>query len=128
MPSKLLPQSLDNRYEGHRLALWLFGIVVFLRIAQSLAVIFNGYDTAVQADGFPLDELRVQYIKSRAPVFSQWPDAKRIFLPGGLVPKAGDIFVQADLARTMRELVRAERLGSKSVRNGRHDGLMAARD
>lgn len=80
------------------------------------------------ADGFPLDELRVQYIKSRAPVFSQWPDAKRIFLPGGLVPKAGDIFVQADLARTMRELVRAERLGSKSVRNGRHAGLMAARD
>ena len=55
MPSKLLPQSLDNRYEGHKLALWLFGIVVFLRIAQSLAVIFNGYDTAVQADGFPLD-------------------------------------------------------------------------
>ena len=35
--------------------LWLFGFVVFLRIAQSLAVIFNGYNTAVQADGFPLD-------------------------------------------------------------------------
>ena len=80
------------------------------------------------ADGFPLDELRVQYIKNRAPVFSQWPDAKRIFLPGGVVPKVGDIFVQADLARTMRELVRAERLASKSVRNGRHAGLMAARD
>ena len=80
------------------------------------------------ADGFPLDELRVQYIRNRAPVFSQWPDAKRIFLPGGVVPKVGDIFVQADLARTMRELVRAERLASKSVRNGRHAGLMAARD
>src|SRR5215468_2345953 len=26
------------------------------------------------ADGFPLDELRVQYIKSRSPIFSQWPD------------------------------------------------------
>src|SRR6185369_4869622 len=24
------------------------------------------------ADGFPLDELRVQYIRNRAPVFSQW--------------------------------------------------------
>lgn len=80
------------------------------------------------ADGFPLDELRVQYIRNRAPVFSQWPDAKRIFLPGGVVPKVGDIFVQADLARTMRELVRTERLASKSVRNGRHAGLMAARD
>ena len=29
------------------------------------------------ADGFPIDELRVQYIKTRAPIFSQWPDAKR---------------------------------------------------
>jgi len=80
------------------------------------------------ADGFPIDELRVQYIKTRAPIFSQWPDAKRVFLPGGEIPKAGDIFVQADLARTLRAIVRAERLASKGTRNGRHAGLMAARD
>src|SRR5712691_7422395 len=43
------------------------------------------------ADGFPIDELRVQYIKTRAPIFSQWPDAKRIFLPNGAVPNVGDI-------------------------------------
>src|SRR5258705_5048955 len=41
------------------------------------------------ADGFPIDELRVQYIKTRAPIFSQWPDAKRIFLPNGAVPRSG---------------------------------------
>lgn len=80
------------------------------------------------ADGFPIDELRVQYIKTRAPIFSQWPDAKRVFLPGGEIPKVGDIFVQADLARTLREIVRAERLASKSTRNNRRAGLMAARD
>ena len=86
-------------------------------------------EPAIQlADGFPIDELRVQYIKTRAPIFSQWPDAKRIFLPGGEVPKPGDIFVQADLARTLREIVRAERLASKGTRNNRHAGLMAARD
>src|ERR1051325_10140690 len=51
------------------------------------------------ADGFPIDELRVQYIQTRAPIFSQWADAKRIFLPNGKVPVVGDIFVQADLAR-----------------------------
>jgi gamma-glutamyltranspeptidase / glutathione hydrolase len=77
------------------------------------------------ADGFPIDELRVEYIKTRAPVFSQWPEAKRIFLPNGAVPKPGDIFVQADLARTMRALVNAER---QAARRGRHAGLMAARD
>jgi gamma-glutamyltranspeptidase/glutathione hydrolase len=80
------------------------------------------------ADGFPIDELRVQYIRTRSPIFTQWADAKRVFLPGGEVPKVGDIFVQADLARTLREIVRAERLGSKGTRNNRHAGLMAARD
>ena len=86
-------------------------------------------EPAIQlADGFPIDELRVQYIKTRAPIFSQWPDAKRVFLPGGEIPKVGDLFVQADLARTLREIVRAERLASKGTRNNRHAGLMAARD
>src|SRR5215813_347371 len=86
-------------------------------------------EPAIQlADGFPIDELRVQYIKTRASIFSQWPDAKRIFLPNGEVPKPGDLFVQADLARTLREIVRAERLASRGTRNNRHAGLMAARD
>jgi gamma-glutamyltranspeptidase/glutathione hydrolase len=80
------------------------------------------------ADGFPIDELRVQYIRTRAPIFSEWPDAKRLFLPNGEVPKVGDLFVQANLARTLREIVRAEKLGSRGVRNNRHAGLMAARD
>src|SRR3989442_14753512 len=61
------------------------------------------------ADGFPIDELRVEYIRTRAPIFSQWADAKRIFLPNGAVPKVGDAFVQADLARTLRAIVAAEK-------------------
>ena len=77
------------------------------------------------ADGFPIDELRVQYIATRAPIFSQWPDAKRIFLPGGQVPKVGDVFVQADLARTLRSIASTER---RSAGRGRHAALMAARD
>jgi len=86
-------------------------------------------EPAIQpADGFPIDELRVQYIKTRSPIFAQWADARRVFLPNGEAPKVGDIFVQADLARTLREIVRAERLASKGTRNNRHAGLMAARD
>jgi len=77
------------------------------------------------ADGFPIDELRVQYIQTRAPILSQWPDAKRVFLPNGRAPKVGDVFVQADLARTLRSIVAAERQNS---RRGRHLALMAARD
>ena len=86
-------------------------------------------EPAIQlADGFPIDELRVQYIRTRSSVFSQWADAKRVFLPNGEIPKVGDIFVQADLARTLREIVRAEKLASRGSRNARHAGLMAARD
>lgn len=88
------------------------------------------------ADGFPIDELRVQYIKTRAPIISQWPDAKRVFLPNGAVPSVGDIFVQADLARTLREIVAAEKRGStlrgvhgRDARaTSRHAGLLGARD
>ena len=80
------------------------------------------------ADGFPIDELRVQYIKTRGPVFTQWADAKRVFMPNGVVPKVGDIFVQADLARTLRAIVAAETRVSRQTKNRRHLGLMAARD
>ena len=39
-------------------------------------------EPAIQlADGFPIDELRVQYIRTRSSIFSQWADAKRIFFP-----------------------------------------------
>jgi gamma-glutamyltranspeptidase/glutathione hydrolase len=80
------------------------------------------------ADGFPIDELRVQYIKTRGSVFAQWADAKKVFMPNGEVPKVGDVFVQTDLARTLRAIVAAERRAVNHAKNGRHLGLMAARD
>jgi gamma-glutamyltranspeptidase/glutathione hydrolase len=80
------------------------------------------------AEGFPIDELRVEYIKTRGSVFSQWADARRVFMPNGAVPKVGDIFVQADLARTLRAIAGAESRALRQTRNGRHLGLMAARD
>ena len=51
----LLPRRLDNEYRGNKLALWLFGLVVAMKSAQSLAIILNGYTTARDADGIPLD-------------------------------------------------------------------------
>jgi hypothetical protein len=50
-----LPRTLDNSYRGHKAALWLFGLVVAVRIVQSLNVMLNGYSIAVSADGLPLD-------------------------------------------------------------------------
>lgn len=55
MFDKLLPRPIDNTYRGRKVALWLFGLVVGMRTLQSLVVIFNGYSTAINADGIPLD-------------------------------------------------------------------------
>jgi hypothetical protein len=55
MTETLLPQHLDNNYQGRKLALWIFGLVVLLRSMQSVMIIFNGYYTARNADGIPLE-------------------------------------------------------------------------
>ena len=51
----LLPRRIDNTYRGHRLALWLFGLLLFMKSAISLNSIFHGYTVAQSADGIPLD-------------------------------------------------------------------------
>ena len=55
MFNQLLPQRIDNTYRGHKLALWLFALVVSVKILQSLLVIFIGHSVVTSADGIPLD-------------------------------------------------------------------------
>lgn len=56
---------------------------------------------------------------------SEWTTSGKIFLPNGKVPEIGDLFVQADLARTLRRLVGAE---AAHQEGGRSAGLKAACD
>ena len=77
------------------------------------------------ADGFPIDELRVSYIERTRKIFEPWPSSAKVFLPNGRVPKPGEIFSQPDLARTLREIVTAERAPRRA---GVTPALMAARD
>jgi len=53
--SRLLPRSLDNTYRGHKLALWLFGLLLFLRGVMGVNSLFNGRPVLTSADGIPLD-------------------------------------------------------------------------
>ena len=55
MLEHLLPRTIDNTYRGYRVALWLFGVVLFIKTLQMLLVIFNGRATLVDADGIPVD-------------------------------------------------------------------------
>ena len=71
MLDTLLPRQLDNTYRGSRLALWLFGLVVALKGTQSLAIILNGYRTAKDADGIPLDSFTPAVAQTVVAVFAQ---------------------------------------------------------
>jgi glucan phosphoethanolaminetransferase (alkaline phosphatase superfamily) len=55
MFDRLFPQPIDNRYSGSKIALWLFGLIVFVHILQSVMVIVNGHSIAQSADGLPLE-------------------------------------------------------------------------
>jgi hypothetical protein len=71
MLESLLPRRLDNEYRGSRLALWLFGVVVAMKSVQSLAIILNGYPTARDADGIPLDSFTPAAAHTVVAVFAQ---------------------------------------------------------
>ena len=53
------------------------------------------------SEGFRLDTARARGIASDAERLAQFPASARQFLPGGVAPAVGDLFVQPDLARTL---------------------------
>ena len=50
-------------------------------------------------DGFILDEALPTTIAEGRDAFAKYPEAAKIYLPGGKIPKAGDRFVNKDLRR-----------------------------
>jgi gamma-glutamyltranspeptidase/glutathione hydrolase len=112
----ILPATVPGVLDAAIVALDKFG-------TKSLAEVMQ---PAIElADGFPIDELRVNYIKNTRKVFETWPTSAKLFLPGGREPKVGEIFSQPDLARTLRQIVAAER---QARSRGRGPALRAARD
>ena len=77
------------------------------------------------AEGFPLDLRFVRTIERSRPILEKWPTTKKVFLPQGRVPGEGEIFVQADLARTLRSLADVER---QNAGHGRVAAIEAVRD
>lgn len=77
------------------------------------------------ADGFPLDARFVRGLERFRPVLEKWPTSKKVYLPGGRVPREGEIFVQADLARTFRSMAEVER---QNAGRGRVTAIEAVRN
>jgi len=74
--------------------------------------------------GYPLSEARARII-GRVDKIRKYPTTAKIYLPNGQAPKAGEIFRNPDLARTLKKLVEAE---AANESKGRHEALKAARD
>ena len=72
MFNQLFPQRIDNTYRGHKLALWLFGLIVLIKAAMSVNSIFLGHKVATSADGIPLDTFPPAAVGTIISMFAIW--------------------------------------------------------
>ncbi len=70
MLRRLFPKSLDNHYQGMTAALWMFGLLLALKILQSVNVMFRPYEIAISADGIPLSTYPAQAAATAVGLFS----------------------------------------------------------
>ena len=78
--------------------------------------------------GFPMyHSFRNNIINTEKRFREEWPGSAAVFLPDGKVPNFGQIFVQKELANTLKKLVQAETRAKKAGKN-RSDALKAVRD
>jgi gamma-glutamyltranspeptidase/glutathione hydrolase len=75
--------------------------------------------------GFPLSVFSAWMIRNNAERYRRWPSSAALYLPGGEPRKPGDLFVQRELAETIKIMVAAE---IKARGRGRAGAIRAARD
>ena len=75
-----------------------------LSLAQVLAPAIKLAD-----EGYPLEWSAVWSIRRHAENLRSWPTTEKIFFPKGQIPQVGDVFIQKDLANTLKKLVEAEK-------------------
>ena len=114
----ILPALVPGMVESALVTLREYGTKSFAEIVQPAIEL---------ADGFPIDEMRVNAIVNSVKYLEAWPDSKRTFLPNGRPPQPGDIFRQTDLARTLRSMADAEKRAAASGAS-RSKAIDAVRD
>lgn len=100
------------------LALRRFGTMSFGEVAAS-AIRFA-------RQGFPVHAMLADMIRMNEASYRRWPSNAAVFLPGGRPPNVGEVFVQADLARTLQYI--ADEEAAAAAKGGRDAGLQAAHD
>ncbi len=69
--------------------------------------------------GFRLSVFQAKRFKRKEALLRRFPETAKIFLPGGKVPRPGQILVQKDLARTLRLIAKKGKDGFYSGRTAR---------
>ena len=77
------------------------------------------------AQGFPINASLEHALARGKPLAAKWPATSKVYMPDGRLPKEGEIFVQADLARTYQTLARVE---TENAGQGRGAAIEAVRD
>ena len=72
MTHRLLPRTLDQEFHGSTVSLWVFGLVLFVKVAISLGCIFNGYVAAGTTDGIPLASFTPAGAQTVVACFAIW--------------------------------------------------------
>jgi hypothetical protein len=72
MLDRLLPERLDNAFAGHPAALWLFALLLLMKLAMSVNVIFNGANVMTTADGIPLASYPQEAARTVVGLFGIW--------------------------------------------------------
>jgi gamma-glutamyltranspeptidase/glutathione hydrolase len=114
----LMPALVPGMMDAGLLALREFGVKSFSEVIAP---------AIERADGTPLDEIRAGSIARGRKFYELWPETKALFMPGGRLPAPGDVFIQRDLAETLRAMSDAEQK-ARSSGAGRKAAIDAVRD
>jgi gamma-glutamyltranspeptidase/glutathione hydrolase len=112
----LLSGGLPTVVDAWYLLLDQWGTMSFEQVLQPALQLAEG--------GFPLSDRLARTVQGARKI-RKYPSTMRVYHPNGKAPQAGDIFRNADLARTLKKLVEAEKAAAGK---GRHEALKAARD
>ena len=117
-PDGFLPAVVPGAFDAWINALLHYGTMTLGEVMEPAI--------ALASEGFPVTLNFERAIKRCEGRFrEEWPSSAEVYLPGGRVPRVGEVFVNPDWARTFRAVAEAER---RELRFGREAGLEAARD
>lgn len=115
IPEGLLRAVVPGAPSGWITALERFGTMSFGEVAEAAI--------RLARDGFPADPRFCDTITTNEAKYRRFPGNAQVFLPGGKPPTPGQIFRQADLARSIQYMVDEEKAAAGK---GRAAGLAAA--